>query len=143
MATLLGSPRITQVDVASRLGVDRSMVSRYRSGDRTLGIEDALYLVEHFGPPALEAAAAAVGLDLRIEDDPPAGSGGDALRVVRSALSAMAEEVSAQVAHAPLDRLPGLEARMELAQRLELVEQRCREARHALLSEPTPLQVAQ
>jgi len=136
---LLGLPGVIQRDVARRIGVDRSMVSRWRAGDRTLGIEDALYLVERFGTEPLVAAARVVGVEVSVVSEPDTMEG-DTAEVVVGVLGSLLSESVTLTSH-----LLGLREatltpaqRIEVVQRLATLEGMCRAAQAALLDESKP-----
>jgi len=133
---LLGLPGVLQRDVANRIGVDRSMVSRWRTGERGLNVEDALYLVERFGPKPLVAAARMVDVELVVAD-PLDTLEGDARDVMVGVLAALLRESVSLT-----ERLKGVREssltdgeRIDLVRRLAALEGMCRAAQAALLSE--------
>ena len=139
MSVLLGQPGVIQREVARRIGVDRSMVSRWRAGERGLNIEDALYLVERFGPKPLVAAARVVGIELTVDRDsnPMEGDTGEVLVGVLASL--LRESLSLT------DHLQGVREsslsrsqRIDLVKRLAALEGMCRAAQAALLDERRP-----
>ena len=66
LEALLGAPGVTQAGAAAKLGVDASLFSRWRTGERALPLDAALALTEWAGPAALQAAAGPFGLRVEV-----------------------------------------------------------------------------
>ncbi len=133
MRALLDMPGVTQRSVATRIGVNRCMVTRWLSGERNLRLGDAMYLVERWGSRPLVEAARVVGLTLRVdEDDDVDGIEGDTAEVRITFLAGLAAETSrlaADLASTP-DTPDG---RAVLIQRVRDIEDLCRKVQLRLL----------
>lgn len=66
LTATLGAPGVTQLAAAAKLGVDPSVLSRWLSGERTMPLDAALWLVEWMGGAGLAAAGAALGLEVEV-----------------------------------------------------------------------------
>jgi len=136
LESLLGQPRVTQAAVAERLGVDRSYVSRCLSGQRILGIEDSLYLVERFGPRPLRQAGDVLGLDIQVVEDSLPDVGADTQAMLLELLASLSGEVARLAEDLRSPRNPGHAQRVALMRRLGAVETQCRAAQRMLAAEP-------
>jgi len=134
--TLLGLPRVTQAAVAERLGVDRSFVSRCLRGDRTLGVEDALYLVERFGIRPLRQAGDVVGLDLRLAEQAMPTVPSEPHDMLLEVLASLSGEASRLAEDLRARRTLTHAQRVALVRRLGAVEAQCRAAQRMLVTEP-------
>jgi transcriptional regulator with XRE-family HTH domain len=121
---------VTRQDVADFMGLDRSLVSRWASGDRMLSLLDALHLVERFGGQPLVAAGRTLGLELAVGPDDPVGAvdDGPLAEVAGRLLCALLE--AARVLATPGATSPA--RRGELVQRLASLEALLRAVQHRL-----------
>ena len=133
MRALLDTPGVTQQAVGRRIGIDRSIVSRWLKGDRRLSICDALHLVERWGPAPLVEAGRVVGLEVAVDEsgDGPAfeGDTGELRIELLAGLAGEAARLASELVQPPA----GAEARTALVRRLRALEELCRKAQTHLL----------
>lgn len=97
-------PGTTDTEIAGIAGVDRSLVSRWRNGEREIGLTEIVRLQRHYGAEAALSPIAALDCcDVRRREAEPSPLRRGSLSVVQAA-SMMASEIEACLEDGLIDR---------------------------------------